>query len=169
MAAFPYAAHGVHVSDAIAKHFPEEYETWYYVSPKDEYYAYLQVRRVPRSDAGRRLRRALSVECVPLPVRCYAPGLPEQAKWASVPFPPNLKGHDTSPFIWLETASAQSKDQIEIKQLIGPSEKLGEWALQQPRLAGNEEVRAAATSVTGVWTKVTEIFVSPVSTADVSP
>jgi hypothetical protein len=47
MAAFPMAAHGVHVSDAIAKHFPNEYETWYYIAPKDEYYAYLQVR-LPR-------------------------------------------------------------------------------------------------------------------------
>ncbi len=132
MAAFPAAAHGVHVSNAIAAQFPEEYETWYYVSPKDEYYAYLK-------------------------------------RWDSVPFPDHLKGHQTSPFIWLERAGAEHKEQIDVVQLIGPSEKLGEWALQQPCLAANDEVHAAATSVTGVWCKVTEIFITPVSTADVSP
>ncbi len=89
-----------------------------------------------------------------------------QMKWDSVPFPPYLKGHQTSPFIWIERANASDPSLVDVAQLLGPSEKLAEWALEQPKLAANAEIKKAAGR--SYWDQATEIFEAPTSTADVS-
>jgi hypothetical protein len=129
VASFPYAWHGIFVADAIAKHFPQEFETWYYVSPKDEFYAFLKVAVC--------LVSKISL-CAPQPFLFV---LCTQLKFDSVPFPAHLKGHDTSPIIWLEVVSTDTPSQNEIKALLGPSTALGQWALSQPRLAAVTYVR----------------------------
>ena len=61
-----------------------------------------------------------------------------------VPFPPHLKGHASSPFVWLERGATN-----EITPIGGDSH-LSEWALAQPDLAATDAVKKLASS-SGLW------------------
>lgn len=60
------AAHGARMIAAeIQRVHPDEYETWFYFTNKDNFYSFLK------------------------------------EKFDPVPFPEHLKGHETSPFVWI--------------------------------------------------------------------
>ena len=85
-----------------------------------------------------------------------------QQKFDPIPFPPHLKGHDSSPFVWLERGSA---NEIE---LIGGATEFQKWVLKQDELAANAAIKLAATES---W-KLSDAFhtgeKSPQSTADIT-
>ena len=62
----------------------------------------------------------------------------------SVPFPPHLKGHASSPFVWLERGATN-----EITPIGGDSH-LSEWALAQKDLVANEGIKNHVSS-SGLW------------------
>jgi hypothetical protein len=70
---------------AIAKKYPEKYESWFYFDSGDAYYGFLKEMFDP------------------------------------IPFPDHLKGHSSSPFIWLESGSDNKID------LIGGRCYLADW------------------------------------------
>jgi hypothetical protein len=53
-----------------------------------------------------------------------------------VPFPPRLKGHDSSPFVWIETGPNT------IAELIGGDKQFSEWAMKA--FPGDKDVEADA-------------------------
>jgi len=58
-----------------------------------------------------------------------------QARFDAVPFPPELKGHATSPFCWIETSPNEVVP-------IGGNDRFSEWA--KANFAGEEEILAYA-------------------------
>jgi hypothetical protein len=81
-------------------------------------------------------------------------------KFDPIPFPPHLKGHSSSPFVWLERGD---KHEIE---LIGGATEFQKWVLAQKDLASNPDIRTVAE---GKW-KLTDVFHTggswPTSSAD---
>ncbi len=69
-------------------------------------------------------------------------------KFDPVPFPPHLKGHSSSPFVWLEHGETNSIE------LIGGATAFQAWVLQQPDLALNNHIKSVAS---GKW-KFSDIF-----------
>lgn len=130
MAAFPYALHGVvQTSTKIVSLFPNQYESWYYVAPKANFYDFIQ------------------------------------QKFENVPFPDHLKGHETSPFVWLETCNIDHTNNI---TPIGGGDKFHKWVAEQNDLKGNEEVMKLV-NADGLWTWMTqEMWMEPKSTADIA-
>lgn len=81
----------------------------------------------------------------------------------SVPFPPHLKGHASSPFVWLEIGSNN-----EITP-IGGNDHFCKWALEHPDFANSKPI----TKLINAWFGYGDIFHNnrqdaPASTADVS-
>ncbi len=82
-------------------------------------------------------------------------------KFDPIPFPAHLKGHSSSPFVWLERGE---NNEIE---LIGGATEFQKWTLQQTDLAANGDIKAVAQ---GSW-KLSDISHTgatwPAATADV--
>jgi hypothetical protein len=81
----------------------------------------------------------------------------------SVPFPPHLKGHASSPFVWLERGSEK------VITPIGGNDHFSKWVLEQPELASNARIIKLVNS----WFGFGDIFHNsrsdaPQSTADVN-
>lgn len=80
-----------------------------------------------------------------------------------VPFPPHLKGHASSPFVWLEHGETN-----EITP-IGGNDYFSKWISENPDFANSEAIRKLA----GSWVGACDVFHNkaadaPKSTADVS-
>lgn len=84
-------------------------------------------------------------------------------KFDPIPFPPHLKGHSTSPFVWLERGPSNDIE------LLGGATEFKQWILKQLDLVGSDQVLKEAAE--GSW-KVSDIFhdkaTSAQPTADVS-
>lgn len=81
-----------------------------------------------------------------------------------VPFPPHLKGHSSSPFVWLEHGP-----QNEITP-IGGNDHFSKWVSSNPDLSSSKTISELATS----WVGPSDVFhnnssTAPQSTADISP
>jgi len=62
-----------------------------------------------------------------------------KVKFDPVPFPPHLKGHSSSPFIWIERGNS-----FDI-ELIGGTTNLQKWVLANPTLSADPELKTLAT------------------------
>lgn len=84
-------------------------------------------------------------------------------KFDPVPFPAHLKGHQSSPFVWLEKGS---KNDI---TPLGGNDYFSKWVLGIPTLAANKKIHELATS----WTGPSDLFhnsgETPQSTANIAP
>jgi hypothetical protein len=59
-----------------------------------------------------------------------------------VPFPDHLKGHQTSPFVWLETSSTNGENKI---TPIGGGDRFREWVNNDNELNKNADILEWAT------------------------
>lgn len=118
------AGHGAfQLSGRIAKKYPEEYETWYYVcKSSNEYYGFLK------------------------------------EKFDPVPFPPHLKGHETTPFVWFENNTEANTNDV---TPIGGGSHLREYVMKQEKFTKVPEIVEWATlGIGGVFgTEITEMWI----------
>ncbi|CUG90774.1 Hypothetical protein, putative [Bodo saltans] len=80
-----------------------------------------------------------------------------------IPFPPHLKGHTTSPFVWLE----EGKENVMTP--IGGNDHFTKWTLNNPDFANTKEIKELANS----WIGLSHLFHNnsadaPQSTADIT-
>lgn len=80
-----------------------------------------------------------------------------------VPFPPHLKGHASSPFVWLEHGKGN------VITPIGGNDYLSKWVNEQPALAKDSKI----TNLVASWYGYTDLFhnadkKAPQSTADIT-
>jgi hypothetical protein len=69
-----------------------------------------------------------------------------EVKFDPVPFPEELKGHQTSPFVWLETSTASGENKI---TPIGGGDRFRAWVAENESLRNVPEIMEWATL--GSW------------------
>lgn len=82
-------------------------------------------------------------------------------KFDPVPFPPHLKGHASSPFIWFETGATN------VIEPVGGRSHLAEWVLKT--FPGDAELIKLASSGPGLTEGFHNGADAPQSTADIRP